>query len=1001
MAKIQCKMCGGMNEVKEGATSWECPYCGSLTTFPKLDTEHREQLYNRAEWFRQANNFDKAVAAYESILDLDNEDPEAWWGLLISKYGIEYVEDPATHERIPTCHRVQFESILADPDYLNALKYAVGYDRDIYEKEAKRISEIQKDILRISAQEKPYDVFICYKETTDGGSRTKDSVLAQDMYDHLVARGLKVFFARITLEKKLGRQYEPYIFAALNSAKVMLAVGTKKEHFEAVWVKNEWSRFLALMKKDRSRLLIPCCKDMDPYDLPEELSMFQCQDMGKIGFMQDLIYGIMKVVKAEENETKAAASSGDGAFESAKIAKRIAVLMKQGEWNEAGSYCKKLLESDPENPELYLMMCMISRQIPDEDALRNSSQNLSVDKNFIIALQYASPERKKQLESIGQDAMVNFLLMKCMQKNRISDLSQLFRCNAPLRDDPDFKAALQTASPERRKELLQIQYAQADFFLDGIRQRLGVASFEQATVPLGSNAQFQTALKLASPERQEELKDIQRKQFDHFLGKCMEARHVSNAADLARTFFPLSESQDFMTALLCAPPERLEELTKLIWDQAEFFIRKSVERNNVSSEVELPFSETPLNGDSFFLLACKYASPERRTQLERIQAAQSDNFLRKCMEEHHVSDAFDLAKNREPLNTDENFSLALESALPAQKKRLDQIASKQRMRFAARKAKHLVRILIVVAVLLALSAVVWFNRLTIGATLGGAEAKYRLAKRYENGYGVERDLAKAMKWYRKAARQGHAEAKEVLLGTIALPGGHVLKMVKVEVGAFEMSAWDGENYDGEVAHHVTLTKDFYIGRTEVTQAQWRAVMGSNPSNFKGDDLPVENVSWNDAMEFCEKLNSMGKAPDGWKFTLPTETQWEYAARGGNKSMGYKYSGSDDIYEVAWYNSNSGNRTQPVAQKKANELGLYDMSGNVWEWCLDDWTWDSRKQKPEFTRGNDSGGSYRVNRGGSWFNGARHCRSADRSVNNAPGGRFNYLGFRLALVPESY
>ena len=236
--------------------------------------------------------------------------------------------------------------------------------------------------------------------------------------------------------------------------------------------------------------------------------------------------------------------------------------------------------------------------------------------------------------------------------------------------------------------------------------------------------------------------------------------------------------------------------------------------------------------------------------------------------------------------------------------------------------------------------------------------------------------------------------------TVILPGDVVLTMVKVEAGTFEMSARDGDNFSSEVPHRATLTKDFYIGQTEVTQAQWKAVMGSNPSSFKGDDLPVESVSWNDAMEFCEKLNSTGKAPSGWKFTLPTETQWEYAARGGKKSKGYKYSGSDSIYEVAWCDNNSGSKTHPVGRKKANELGLYDMSGNVWEWCLDDWDSDSSNLTAEFTRGNDQGGSERVFRGGSWNFNASSCRSANRFI-SGPGYRFIGLGFRVALVPEKY
>ena len=239
--------------------------------------------------------------------------------------------------------------------------------------------------------------------------------------------------------------------------------------------------------------------------------------------------------------------------------------------------------------------------------------------------------------------------------------------------------------------------------------------------------------------------------------------------------------------------------------------------------------------------------------------------------------------------------------------------------------------------------------------------------------------------------------------TIVLPGNVKLDLVKVEAGTFEMSAADGENDSNEVPHQATLTRDFYLAQTEVTQAQWRAVMGTNPSYFKGNDLPVEQVSWNDAMSFCEKLNSSGKAPDGWKFTLPTETQWEYAARGGNKSKGYRYSGSNLPDEVAWgkeYDDNSGSKTHPVGRKKANELGLYDMSGNVFEWCLDDWADDISKLTTEFTRGNDQDGSDRAVRGDYSFS-LVSGRTRNDGGSFSPGDRYSNLGFRVALVPESY
>jgi hypothetical protein len=185
------------------------------------------------------------------------------------------------------------------------LQYADGYQRSIYEEEAKAINEIQKGILAISQKEEPFDVFICYKETDNNGRRTPDSVLANDLYHQLTQEGFKVFFARITLEDKLGSAYEPYIFAALNSAKVMVVLGTKPEFFKAVWVRNEWSRYLAPIKQGQKKMLIPAYayKDMDPYDLPEEFSHLQVQDMSKLGFMQDLIRGIKKVAQADAPKT--------------------------------------------------------------------------------------------------------------------------------------------------------------------------------------------------------------------------------------------------------------------------------------------------------------------------------------------------------------------------------------------------------------------------------------------------------------------------------------------------------------------------------------------------------------------------------------------------------------------------------------------------------------------------------------------------------------------------
>ncbi len=223
-------------------------------------------------------------------------------------------------------------------------------------------------------------------------------------------------------------------------------------------------------------------------------------------------------------------------------------------------------------------------------------------------------------------------------------------------------------------------------------------------------------------------------------------------------------------------------------------------------------------------------------------------------------------------------------------------------------------------------------------------------------------------------------------------------MVAVEGGTFTMgcTSEQGRNCDDDEkpSHRVTLS-NYYIGETEVTQELWQAVMGNNLSYYTGNRNPVESVSWDDCQEFVSELNRLlsGQLPEGYRFTLPTEAQWEYVARGGNKSRGYKYSGSDRINKVAWYWINSNGKTHPVGTKTANELGIYDMSGNVREWCAD-WSGDYSSASQTDPRG-PSKGSYRVIRGGSWGSRAKRCRVAYR-LSGGPSDRYYDLGFRVAL-----
>ena len=342
MAILKCKMCGSDIRAKAGRSYGTCDTCGGTMTLPRAsepwtnffnpNLSDLSDLYNRANHFRRQNEFDKALAVYESILNENGSDAEAHWGVVLCHYGVEYVKDGegSTHTMKPTCHRAQFEPIFSNSHTLAALEYAPDeYCNSLYEKEAAAKDENQKAILAIAQNEEPYDIFICCDSEDPDESALE---LAQDIFtyfthgfqltnaekiegegegekvDKVDTVDKKVFFPRFAKNTKNKQEYEPYIFAALHSAKVMLVVGTKPEHFNSVWVKNQWSRFLALMKKadnadkadtadkNSGKLLIPCYRDMEPYDLPEALSM-QSQDMSKSDAMEALLSRVEKVGK--------------------------------------------------------------------------------------------------------------------------------------------------------------------------------------------------------------------------------------------------------------------------------------------------------------------------------------------------------------------------------------------------------------------------------------------------------------------------------------------------------------------------------------------------------------------------------------------------------------------------------------------------------------------------------------------------------------------------------
>ena len=356
MPVIKCKMCGGDLNIVEDSTVCECEYCGTKQTVPKVDDEKKLKLFSRAGKLLRACEFDKASGVFESIIADFPEEAEAYWGLILCKYGIEYVDDPATGKKVPTCHRSSFESVEDDSNFEQACENADAVARRVYRDEARQIETLRKRILEVSGKEEPYDVFISYKELDEDGDRTPDSVIAQDIYRALTKEGYRVFFSRISLEGKLGVEYEPYIFAALNSAKVMIVVGTDYEYFDAVWVKNEWSRFLKLIASGQQKTVIPVYKDMDPYDMPKELRALAAQNMGKIGAMQDLLHGVEKLLgktneQAPKEQPVIVQSGGPNV---AALLKRGQQSLEDGEWDKAASFYDQVLSMDAENGEAFL-----------------------------------------------------------------------------------------------------------------------------------------------------------------------------------------------------------------------------------------------------------------------------------------------------------------------------------------------------------------------------------------------------------------------------------------------------------------------------------------------------------------------------------------------------------------------------------------------------------------------------------------------------------------------
>ena len=420
MAVFKCKHCGEPLDLATAVNGvCRCSLCNMYQTVSlKLESSpNLEALYGQASHFRKNNEFDLAIAVYQQIFAIEDTDAEAYFSVALCRYGVEYVKDPRTGATLPTVNRTQMKAFSDDDDFQIALSLATEEQKEIFTRQAELIDDILRGYWAISNNEAPFDVFICYKETApDGETRTEDSVIAQSLYRQLTHDlGLKVFYARETLKGKLGNVFEPYIFAALNSARFMLVIGTKKEYFNAVWVKNEWSRYLALIAQGKKKTLIPVYRDIDAYSLPKEFKNLQAQNYAEVGATDNIVLAIENVIKQERPETvvvketttvvtptyQAPVSNEDA------LIKRAYELLNEGNFSRVNDCVERILNMNFECGEAYFIKFLSEGGYRGIGDFEKRGKNYKNTPGYQKMLSYADDSLKKKLNEIEKNIAYN------------------------------------------------------------------------------------------------------------------------------------------------------------------------------------------------------------------------------------------------------------------------------------------------------------------------------------------------------------------------------------------------------------------------------------------------------------------------------------------------------------------------------------------------------------------------------------------------------------------
>lgn len=375
MGALKCKMCGSNLEIEDSITVCKCEKCGTSQTVPDIEDDKELKLFERAGRLRFNCDFDKAAGIYNTITDSYPEEAEGYWGLILCKYGIEYA-DNASGKKVPVCHRISYDSVMDDEDFELVMENSDSESRAIFREEAKIIEENRKKYIQIAESEQPYDIYISYRAKDDNGDKTAVSEIAGHLYNKLTSAGYRVFLSEAALKGKKQSECEPYIYSALNSANVMLALGTSYDDYNDVWVKNEWNRYLEIAEKNKNKCLIPCYKDVDEYDIPKEFAGLKVCQLGNDDTFNNIMAEIANVVKPESvnqpaPEPEKAEPAEEIELEEIEIIEPVNInkLLDEGfsaisdkNWKKANKLFFQVLDEEPDNSKAYWGQLLVQQE---------------------------------------------------------------------------------------------------------------------------------------------------------------------------------------------------------------------------------------------------------------------------------------------------------------------------------------------------------------------------------------------------------------------------------------------------------------------------------------------------------------------------------------------------------------------------------------------------------------------------------------------------------------